>query len=286
MQKLTNLFRLDAANRSVVLKYLLKRVAGRSATMAEKFVNEYYFHLIRFNGILKEETKKYYCAFYRDLNITIRLRKKPSSDIDVFRQIFLLDEYKAVADAYRKSFGNKQDVNIIDAGANIGLTSVYLSKLFNKAKFVCIEPDDSNFESLSFNLQANGVENAAKVKGGVWSKDTNLKLVNDFRDQKDWSFRVEETDEKTGLEAFSIASLTQRHDMPIIDILKIDVEGSEKQIFAQDSDHSFLANTKCIAIEIHDEFNCREQIYSVLTSFGFEFFESEDLTIGVNKNLM
>jgi len=139
---------------------------------------------------------------------------------------------------------------------------------------------------LSFNLESNSIQNVQKIKGGIWSKNASLKLISDFRDKSDWCFRVEETDEKTDLEAFSIPYLIKKFDWNTIDILKIDIEGSEKQIFTDPtSDISFLAITKCIAIEIHDEFNCREAIYVILKQFNFEIFNTGELTIGVNMNL-
>jgi FkbM family methyltransferase len=286
MQKILNLHRLDRANRIIELKYLLKRSVMMKPTPEEKFVNEYYFHLIKFGGILKEETAKHYTAFYPKLNMTIRIRKRPSSDMDVFNQMFWLKEYESVADSFKKHFDHADTVNILDAGANIGLTSVYFSHLFTKAKLICIEPDDSNFDSLGFNLNANGVSNVEKIKGGIWSKNANLKLVSDFRDKNDWSFRVVETQEKSGLEAFSIPYLMEKYGMKTIDILKIDIEGSEKEIFGAASDTSFLNSVKCIAIEIHDEFNCREMIYEVLKKYNFDFYEDADLTIGINKSLL
>lgn len=286
MQKILNLYRLDSANRNIVLKYLLKRVFKGTTTLAEKFVNEYYFHLIRFNGILEEETGKSYFTKYKDLGISARLRKRPSSDMDVFRDIYLVKAYKPVADAYIKNFKFDGNLNIIDAGANIGLTTIFLSQIFAKARFICIEPDSANFDSLTFNLEANGISNVEKIKGGIWSKNAHLKIVNDFRDKNDWAFRVEETMDNTGLEAFSISYLANKYKMETIDILKIDIEGSEKEIFGDYSDQSFLAQTKCIAIEIHDEFDCRDRIYKVLQQYGFAYFEADDLTIGINQNLL
>jgi FkbM family methyltransferase len=286
MQKILNLHRLDRANRITELKYLLKRVAMIKTTRAERLVNEYYYHLIKLGGVLKAETEKHYTAFYSEWSMTIRLRKRPSSDMDVFNQMFKLKEYQSVIDSFRKHFGVANTINIIDAGANIGLTSVYFSKFFADVRIICVEPDDSNFDCLGFNLSANGVSNVEKIKGGVWSKNANLKLVSDFRDKNDWSFRVVETEEKSGLEAFSIQCLMEKYGMETIDILKIDIEGSEKEIFGAAADMSFLHSVKSIAIEIHDEFNCREMIYEVLKKYNFEFYEDADLTIGINKSLL
>lgn len=285
MQKLFHLHRLDSANRSLVLKYLLKRVFGLKTTENERLVNEYYFHLISFNGFFKTETEKEYISNYPDFGVTIKLRKRPSSDLNVFAQIYQYDEYTPLVAVYKKNFPGDLSLNIIDAGCNIGLTSVYLSKAFPKSNFIIIEPDSSNFESIGYNFEVNDITNSVKIKGGLWSKNTNLKLISDFRDQKDWSYRVEETNEKTDLKAYSIAYLMKEYNFEVIDILKIDIEGSEKELFSN-GDVSFLEKTKCIAIEIHDEFDCREMIYAILEKYNFEYFETGDLTIGINQNMI
>lgn len=271
----------------MIVKYLLKRIFGLQPTEKERQINEYYFHLISFNGILKKEDTRSYIAYYPDFQATIKLRKRPSSDLNVFAQIYQYHEYQPLVQTFQKHFPNDSTLSVIDAGSNIGLTSVYLSKYFPDSKFIAIEPETSNFESVTFNLEVNGVKNASLVKGGVWSKNTNLTIVNDFRDQKDWSIRVEETNEEGDLKAFSIPHLMKVYQFETIDILKIDVEGSEKEIFTGDSaDVSFLAKTKCIALEIHDEFNCRAAINAILTQYGFNCFESGELTIGINQNLL
>lgn len=96
---------------------------------------------------------------------------------------------------------------------------------------------------------------------------------------------VVEADKVTDLKAFSIQHLIEKFKWDTIDILKMDIEGSEKEVFTNpNSDVSFLAITKCIAIEIHDEFDCRETIYEILKSYGFTLFNSGELTIGINQN--
>jgi FkbM family methyltransferase len=286
MQKLFHLHRLDSTNRNLVLKYLFKRICGRKTTEEERLVNEYYFHLISFNGFFRTENEKEYMSNYPNYGITIKLRKRPSSDLNVFAQIYHYGDYAPLVTVFKKNFpNNTSSLNIIDAGCNIGLASVYLSKFFPKSNFIIIEPDTSNFESIGYNFEMNDIANAVKIKGGLWSKNTNLKLVNDFRDKMDWSIRVEETKEETDIKAFSIPYLLQEHKFETIDILKIDIEGSEKEIFSS-ADVSFLEKTKCVAIEIHDEFHCRELIYAVLKKYNFDYFESGDLTIGINQNFI
>ncbi|MFN3754437.1 FkbM family methyltransferase [Flavobacterium sp.] len=286
MQKITQLYRLNWANRLLVLQYLFKRVVHFKTTESERRINEYYFHLIRFNGFLKQDNPKDFVAYYPNFKATIKIRKRPSSDMDVFSQVYNYEEYKPVVEVFKKHFPDSTQLNFMDAGSNIGLTSVYFSKFFPGSNFITIEPDTSNFESMSYNLAANGIEATHKVKGGVWSTNANLKIVSDFRDQNDWSFRVEEATEATDLKAFSVNYLMEKNNFQYIDILKMDIEGSEKEVLTSPkADVSYLSKTKCVAIEIHDEFDCREAIYTVLKKYNFEYFNSGELTIGINLNL-
>jgi FkbM family methyltransferase len=287
MKKLFQLYRLDFSNILLFLKYFLKRILRLKTSNREKQINEFYFHLIYFDGYLKKESEKDYVFNYPKLGAEIKLRKRPSSDLNVFAQIYQYKEYQPLVATFQKYFPNHTKLNIIDAGSNIGLTSVYLNSHFPNSNYITIEPDDSNFKNLSYNLDANGIKNVVKIKGGLWSKNSNLKIVNDFRDQNDWSFRVEETSEETDLKAFSINYLINTNNVQYIDILKMDIEGSEKEVLVSaNADTSYLTKTKCVAIEIHDEFNCRQDIYNLLEKYNFEYFNSGELTIGINQSLL
>lgn len=287
MQKLFQLHRLNFDNKILVLKYLFKRIFKIATSERERIINDYYYHLITNKGIFKVEENDSFISYYPRYNTIIKLRKRPSSDLDVFNQVFKDLEYQPVVATFKKYFPNHKEINIIDAGCNIGLTSLYFSRFFDNANYICIEPDDSNFESMRYNLEKNKVQNVIKVKGGLWSKNTFLNIVRDFRDKNDWAIRVEETSDKTNLEAFSIDYLIKKHHFEVIDILKIDIEGSEKEVITGNSANLYyLSITKCIAIEIHDEFNCREAIYKILEDYNFTYFDDKELTIGVNQNLI
>lgn len=287
MKKIIQLYRLNSRNKVLFLKYYFKRITGLKTTIEERNLNEYYFHLIQNNGKLLEENSSCFVAFYKDLGLTIKIRKRPSSDLNVFAQIFNYKEYDALVEFYKKHFPNDEKINFIDAGCNIGLTVLYLSKKFKEMNVITIEPDQSNNDSINFNTSTNKLKNIKSIKGGLWYKNTFLKIVNDFRDKMEWSIRVEETDENTGLYAYSLNEIIKENEIPEIDILKIDIEGSEKEVFTNpNADVSFLEHTKCIAIEIHDEFNCREDIVNILEKHNFTWFDSGELTIGVNQKFI
>jgi FkbM family methyltransferase len=286
LQKILQLHRLDGVNQKKVLGYLWKRITGTQTTAEERIINEYYAHLIRYRGFLQSEGETFFVSQYPTLGVTLKTRKRPSSDLDVFGQIYKYLEYQPLVSIFKEHFPQVKAPKIIDAGSNIGLTTVYLSKHFSNAQFIAIEPDSSNFELMSSNFELNQT-GVVKIKGGIWSRNTFLKIISDFRDKNHWSIRVEETNDASELPAFSLNYLVDTYQLEHIDILKIDVEGSEKEVFTgEHADVSFLAKTKCIAIEIHDEFECREAIYAILDQYNFKYIESGELTIGVNQNLL
>jgi hypothetical protein len=48
----------------------------------------------------------------------------------------------------------------------------------------------------------------------------------------------------------------------------------------------WLKKVKVLAIEIHDEFDCRIDIENSLLKYGFILCQSGELTIGLNKKLV
>lgn len=66
-----------------------------------------------------------------------------TSDRDVFRQTFIEEEYGIIP-----KNNNHKVQTVVDCGANIGITTVYLAKIFPKAQLIAIEPDPGNFSVL------------------------------------------------------------------------------------------------------------------------------------------
>lgn len=124
------------------------------------------------------------------------------------------------------------------------------------------------------------------LKYSLGSKLVNSvpKADNSFRDKQAWSFRLEETSNENEklFEVNSMNSLMETHTFESIDFLKIDIEGGEKEIFNSEADLSWLKTVKVIAIEIHDKFECREDIEAILKE-QFDLHYSGELTIGINK---
>ena len=212
--------------------------------------------------------------------------KRNSSDALVFQQIILYKEYKCIVDFF---MNNNISLNhIIDAGANIGMTSIYLKAFFPKAKIIALEPSDNTYHRLENNIKKNNFSDVTCLQKGLWSHKTFLSPDTSFRDKLDWSFKLVETkhNENGAIEVLAVGDMMKDYQLDGIDFLKIDIEGGETAVFGETADLSWLHKVKVIAIEIHDEFNCRPEIEGKLKHFGFSLSYTGELTIGINNKLL
>ncbi|MEO7049192.1 MAG: FkbM family methyltransferase [Ferruginibacter sp.] len=206
-----------------------------------------------------------------------------SSDFQVYSQVIVQKSYQPVIEMYNQIFKLPPN-NFIDLGANIGLTSVFFANTYKHLDIIAIEPFIENFEMAELNMRSNQIKNFSLIHGGIWNKKTKLALKRDFRDGKEWGINLME-DSKGEIEGFCLNELL--NSRPITDILKIDIEGTEKILF-EDSDYAskFLKRVKCLAMEIHDEFKCRDSIYAILNKNDFIYYNIQDMTVALKKNFI
>ncbi len=196
----------------------------------------------------------YICFNLPELNETIYLRHD-TSDVKTFDKIFLDEEYGMALDHPPKV--------IIDAGANIGAASIYFANKYPEARIISIEPEKSNFQMLLKNTAP--YKNIVCLEKALWH--TNEPLTIENRGVNKESFEVRQQDdhcEKDAVQSTTVNDLIREFDLPAIDILKIDIEGAEKEVF---SNHlAWLEKVGLIFIELHDRKNpgCRESFFKAV----------------------
>lgn len=190
------------------------------------------------------------------------IRHYPSSDFDIFKAVIIQEQY-----AFPISFSNENPV-IIDAGANVGFTSMYFSSKFPKATIIAIEPEKENFIQLKKNIGKNNLKNVILFEKALWHESTTLSISSEFRDKRSHSFRTIECTEKTSennTSTITILDLFNKYSFQQIDLLKMDIEGAEAYIF---SSHDFqlleLPKVNQVILEIHDEVASRQEIENIL----------------------
>lgn len=192
-----------------------------------------------------------------------------SSDIHTYKQIFIDKEYEFLA--------IKQPRIIIDAGANIGLSAVYFSQKFPKAKIIAIEPESENFKMLLKNTQP--YENIIPIQAALWHKSEKIELVD--AGFGEWGFMTnEKSDFNTKAElvdALTINDIMERFGIDEVDILKIDIEGAEKEVFG--SSGSWITKVNSIIVELHDRMKhgCSRSFYMGSGGFDNEWLRGENV---------
>jgi FkbM family methyltransferase len=194
------------------------------------------------------------------LKQTIYLRRG-TSDIAVFNQVFLVEEYKVSL--------KESPRFIVDCGANVGLTTVFFRLMYPEAFIVAVEPEASNFAMLERNTSK--LDSIHCLRAGIWNRDTFLRVENASAEK--WEFTFLETGNQPGaVKAISITSILQQFDRKEIDILKMDIEGSEQEVFSTNYE-SWLPKVKAILIELHDSIRkgCSSSLFRALLQYDFSF---------------
>ena len=183
-----------------------------------------------------------------------------TTDIKLVEKIFFQNEYPALAEL--------RPSTIIDAGANVGYTSLYYHRLFPMADIICVEPESANFEILSRNV--SGYPKIHPLQAAVWSKRISLRLSNP--QDESYSFRVAaDLQHASNISGLTITDIIQKNHWRTVDLLKVDIEGAEKEIFTEGS-YEWLPLVKCLVIELHERYapGCGRALFSALSPFNYE----------------
>lgn len=159
---------------------------------------------------------------------------------------------------------------IIDGGGNIGLTACFFATKFPKATIITIEPDTENYNLLELNCKP--YTNIHALQCGIWRNDAYLKIENTHVGNN--AFTVTETNEAGAdtIKALTVWSVMKQFNMPHIDVLKLDIEGSEKEVFEENFE-KWLPLTKVLIIELHDEMKkgCSRSVFNAVNKYDFSF---------------
>lgn len=183
-----------------------------------------------------------------------------TSDLATFEQVFLERDYQFDL-GFTPEF-------IIDAGANAGYAAVYFANRYPNAKIIAVEPEASNFALLEKNVAT--LPNVTPLRAALWNRRTNLRIKNPTGEK--WAFRVTEVDESSPdcIPAVTVDELVAMAGHRRVDLLKIDIEGGERDVFQMNYER-WLGSARAIVIELHDSTlpGCSTAFYKATSKYPF-----------------
>jgi FkbM family methyltransferase len=204
----------------------------------------------------------------------LKARLHGSSDMQVFDQIFIFQEYSCLREL--------NPTLVLDLGANVGFSTAYFLNIFPKARVVAVEPDERNFAVCESNLAPYG-DRVLLLHGAVWSRTARLRLLKGaFGDGREWATQVvadspAEEGTSADVQAWDVLSLIDMSGGNTVDLLKVDIERAELSVFGESAGF-WLPKVRNICIELHGS-DCEEVFFAALKDFDYELGHAGELTI-------
>lgn len=165
---------------------------------------------------------------------------------------------------------------VLDIGANIGISTLYLAGLFKDASVFAFEPVPENFSLLERNTQH--LERVKALPVALGESDAEIEMLHSDAPSNFGGYSRTPTGSNTArvVRAQMRAALRQCEELGITsaDVIKLDVEGSEWEVLS-DLGSAFLSKSRFIMGELHGRRDF--ELLSLL---------SEHFHISVRKNLV
>jgi FkbM family methyltransferase len=174
----------------------------------------------------------------------------PGAFLYGYREIFENEIYSFKPD--------KVPPKILDAGANIGLATIYWKRKFPNARITAFEPDPDAYQALVHNLKYNGYDDVNTIKKGLWKRNGSIS----FKFEGTTAGRIKKHSTEKGERVVSVTRLLDYLDEPI-DMLKMDIEGAEAEVLLDSK--KYLDRVKNLFVEYHSYPEKEQRIDEILS---------------------
>ena len=176
----------------------------------------------------------------------------------LFNEIFLYNEYSFPASGPAPF--------IIDCGSNIGMSILYFKLLYPNAKILAFEPDDATFKLLEKNMAGNSLKDVTICNCALHSRDGDIDFYYDAnlagsllmstckRDDTSFTDAIQDSLSSVGMPRTCKrvkGVLLSSYITEPVDLLKMDIEGSEHVVIDELARSGKLRLIKRIVIEYH-----------------------------------
>jgi FkbM family methyltransferase len=202
----------------------------------------------------------------RELTVTARGTSHPvhlrmgTSDFCAYKDVLVCREKE-----YDPRMADFSPSVIVDAGAHIGMASISFACSYPQARIIAVEPEPSNFAALLRNIAP--YQNIVPVNAAIWKDDGEV-CLGPCEVHPKGAFQIVERGQVL-VRAMTMRTLMREMGIQVIDFLKVDIEGAEKETFEA---CDWIESVRTIAIELHDRVKpgCRAALQMAATDFRFE----------------
>jgi len=205
---------------------------------------------------LSEEKILGYKIFFFDYEVLVAL----------FESIFIENEYYFIS--------KKTNPSIMDLGSNIGLSVLYFKYLYPAAKIKAFEPDPTTFRLLKRTVETNKLRTVELYEVAI----SNKKGFADFYTDQDNPGSLLMSLDKYRLPKNKIKVKTDTLSTYVsenLDLLKMDVEGTETEILLDLSKRKLFGKINKIIFEFHHNIVLNKNRFSrtlrILEKEGFNY---------------
>lgn len=145
----------------------------------------------------------------------------------------------------------RKDLQILDIGANIGLTTYFFSRFAKQ--IYSLEPSIDHFSNLTKMIQFNNLKNVTPVNKAIFMKSGKYPLFHN-KNKTMYSLHQavhDNSSQPEEVETITLTDLFKEYKIDHIDIMKLDIEGSEIEIVSHSAFLEVAPKIDTIVTERH-----------------------------------
>ena len=200
----------------------------------------------------------------------IKMRKN-TTDLQAFVNVWILEEYK------KEKFEINNNDTIIDVGGHIGLFTLYVSQFCKRGMIYAFEPMKNNFDLFKENIKMNNLKNVIVTNCAVTGKEEKIKIYENQLDDAAHSIHGKGPN-FSEVNAITVANIMNNQNFSKCNLLKLDCEGAEYEIFRSMEKKDFSKIEK-ICLEYHlidSDTNMLKELKTILSDMKYEITEKPD----------
>ena len=173
------------------------------------------------------------------------------------------------------------DTDVIEAGAGVGLISIYIKKKIDKKKLIMVEPNTkmneiiinnfliNNFKKEDINILNYGLSNTER-QNVIFQKFESDMANTISNETLDYNLKKQNTET---IETISINSIVKKYNLKKFQLI-LDIEGEEVNVIKNNNE--WIDNCNCILLENHLPKIKLNELNNYIINKGFKIVQKKE----------